>query len=85
MRTILVVGSHPEFAESIRAVLNPEQSRVIHRLDFTEAEPLLSSLLCHRRKNQSQRARRSLSFAIRLATRKPARSRFFWTAKIMAN
>src|SRR5262245_25234078 len=45
MKTILVLGSHPDFAETVRAALNPEQYRVIHRLDFAEAEPLLSGSL----------------------------------------
>jgi len=43
MKTILVVGSHPDFAETIRAALDPEQYRILHRLDYAEAEPLLNS------------------------------------------
>ena len=41
MKTILVLSSHPDFAEAIRASLNPEQYRVVHRLNVEEAEPLL--------------------------------------------
>ena len=42
MKTILVLSSHPDFAEKIRASLNPEQYRVVHRLGVEEAEPLLT-------------------------------------------
>jgi signal transduction histidine kinase/CheY-like chemotaxis protein len=41
MKTILVLSSHPDFAEAIRASLNPEQYRIVHRLNVEEAEPLL--------------------------------------------
>ncbi len=41
MKTILVLSSHPNFADTIRAGLEPEQYRVIHRLNVDEAEPLL--------------------------------------------
>ena len=41
MKTILVLAPHPDFAETIRAGLNPEQCRVVHRLSVDEAEPLL--------------------------------------------
>ena len=41
MKTILVLSSHPDFAETIRASLDPEQYRVVHRLNADEAEPLL--------------------------------------------
>jgi DNA-binding response OmpR family regulator len=41
MKTILVLSNHPDFAETIRASLNPEQYRVVHRLNVEEAEPLL--------------------------------------------
>ena len=41
MKTILVLSNHPDFAETIRAGLNPEQYRVVHRLGVDEAEPLL--------------------------------------------
>ena len=41
MKTILVLSSHPDFAETVRASLNPEQFRVVHRLTVEEAEPLL--------------------------------------------
>ena len=41
MKTILALSNHPAFADSIRAGLNPEQYRVIHRLNVEEAEPLL--------------------------------------------
>jgi signal transduction histidine kinase len=45
MKTILALGPHPEFAESIRAALGPERYRVIHRADAEEAEPLLQASL----------------------------------------
>jgi signal transduction histidine kinase/CheY-like chemotaxis protein len=41
MKTILVLSPHPDFAETIRASLKPEQCRVVHRLSVDEAEPLL--------------------------------------------
>ena len=41
MKTILVLSPHPDFAETIRASLNPEQCQVVHRLNVDEAEPLL--------------------------------------------
>jgi nitrogen-specific signal transduction histidine kinase len=41
MKTILVLSPHPDFAETIRASLNPEQCQVLHRLNVDEAEPLL--------------------------------------------
>jgi signal transduction histidine kinase/ActR/RegA family two-component response regulator len=41
MKTILVLSNHPDFAETIRAGLSPEQYRVVHRLNVDEAEPLL--------------------------------------------
>jgi nitrogen-specific signal transduction histidine kinase/CheY-like chemotaxis protein len=42
MKTILVLSNHPDFAETIRAGLNPEQYRVVHRLSVEEAEPMLT-------------------------------------------
>ena len=42
MKTILVLSAHPDFPETIRAGLNPEQYRVVHRLGVDEAEPLLT-------------------------------------------
>jgi signal transduction histidine kinase/CheY-like chemotaxis protein len=41
MRTLLALSPHPEFAETIRAGLNPEEYRVIHRVGLEDAEPLL--------------------------------------------
>jgi nitrogen-specific signal transduction histidine kinase/CheY-like chemotaxis protein len=41
MKTILVLSNHPDFAEAIRAGLDPAQYRVVHRLTVDEAEPLL--------------------------------------------
>jgi len=41
MKTLLVLAAHPDFAETIRAGLSPEQYRVVHRADVQEAEPLL--------------------------------------------
>jgi signal transduction histidine kinase/ActR/RegA family two-component response regulator len=42
MKTLLVLAAHPDFAETIRAGLNPEQYRVVHRADAQAAEPLLA-------------------------------------------
>src|SRR5208282_104025 len=42
MKTILVLSSHPDFAETVRASLHPEQYRVVHRLNVDEAEPLIT-------------------------------------------
>ena len=41
MKTILVLSPHPDFAESVRTSLNPEQYRIVHRLNVEEAEPLI--------------------------------------------
>ncbi len=41
MKTVLVLAQHPEMAETIRAGLNSEAYRVIHRLNLEDAEPLL--------------------------------------------
>ncbi len=41
MKTLLVLAQNPDFAEAVRAAVNPEAYRVIHRLDLDEAEPLL--------------------------------------------
>ncbi len=41
MNTLLVLAEHPELAEAVRAAANPEQFRVVHRLNANEAEPLL--------------------------------------------
>jgi signal transduction histidine kinase len=41
MKTILVLSSHPDFAEAIRTSLNAEQYRVVHRHTVDEGEPLL--------------------------------------------
>lgn len=41
MKTLLVLAEHPELAEAVRAAANPEQFRVVHRLNSSEAEPLL--------------------------------------------
>ena len=42
MKTLLVLAGHPDFAEAIRAGVNPEQYRVIDRANLDEAEPLLT-------------------------------------------
>src|SRR2546425_11044941 len=42
MKTVLVLAEHPELAEAVRAALNPEQYRVVHRANLEEAEPLLA-------------------------------------------
>ena len=47
MKTILVLASHPELAESLRTALDPERYRIVHRLNSDEAEPLLDHALVH--------------------------------------
>ncbi len=42
MRTILVLAQHPELPEAIRAALNAEEYRLIHRLNLEDAEPFLA-------------------------------------------
>jgi signal transduction histidine kinase/CheY-like chemotaxis protein len=42
MRTLLVLATHPELPDALRAGLDPEQYRVLHRLNLEEAEPLLA-------------------------------------------
>jgi signal transduction histidine kinase len=41
VKTLLVLAEHPDFAEAIRAGVNPEHYRVIARTSLDEAEPLL--------------------------------------------
>src|SRR5579883_200692 len=41
MKTLLVLAEHPDFADAIRAGINSEQYRVVHRSSLEEAEPLL--------------------------------------------
>ena len=41
MKTILVLSPHPNFPEAIRASLNADQYRVVHRVNADEAEPLI--------------------------------------------
>ena len=45
MRTLLVLAQHPDLAESIRAGVDPEHYRVLHRTTLEEAEPLLGHAL----------------------------------------
>jgi signal transduction histidine kinase/CheY-like chemotaxis protein len=45
MKTILVLAAHPEVADAVRAAVDPDQVRVIHRVDAEEAEPLLNPSL----------------------------------------
>ena len=47
MKTVLVLSPHPDFAEVIRAGLNPEEYRVVHRVGVEEAEPLLMHRLAN--------------------------------------
>jgi signal transduction histidine kinase len=42
MKTLLVLAEHPDFAEAIRAAVNPEHYRVLHRANLNDAEPLLA-------------------------------------------
>lgn len=41
MKTILVLAQHPELPDAVRTALDPEEYRVIHRLNVAEAEPFL--------------------------------------------
>ena len=41
MKTLLVLAEHPDLAEAIRAGLDAERYRVLHRSSLEEAEPLL--------------------------------------------
>ncbi len=47
MKTILALTPNPEFADTLRTGLNPEQFRVVHRVSLEEAEPLLAHGLTH--------------------------------------
>lgn len=47
MKTLLVLSSHPELAESIRSGLSPENYRIIHRTGQDEADPMLAHGLAH--------------------------------------
>ena len=42
MKTLLALAAHPDMAEALRAALNPEKYRVIHRISLEEAEPFSS-------------------------------------------
>jgi signal transduction histidine kinase/CheY-like chemotaxis protein len=42
MKTLLVLAPHPELVEALRAGLNPEQYRIVHRVSVEDAEPLLA-------------------------------------------
>lgn len=42
MKTLLVLSPNPDFADSLRTGLNPEQYRVVHRVTLEEAAPLLA-------------------------------------------
>ena len=42
MKTLLVLAPHPELADAMRAGLNPEQYRIVHRVSAEEAEPMLA-------------------------------------------
>jgi signal transduction histidine kinase/DNA-binding NarL/FixJ family response regulator len=42
MKTLLVLAQHPDFAEALRAGLNPEHYRLLHRTNLDETEPLLA-------------------------------------------
>ncbi len=42
MKTVLVLASHPDLPEAIRAALSPDRYRLVHRIDVNDAEPLLS-------------------------------------------
>jgi signal transduction histidine kinase/DNA-binding NarL/FixJ family response regulator len=42
MKTLLVIGQHPDFADTIRSGISAENYRVIHRTTLEECEPLLA-------------------------------------------
>jgi len=42
MKSIVVLAPHPQFSEEVRAVSEPLEFRVIHRITVEEAEPLLT-------------------------------------------
>ena len=42
MKTLLVLAEHPDLAEAVRAAVNAEHYRVLHRFNIEEAEPLLA-------------------------------------------
>lgn len=42
MKSVLVLATHPDFAQAVRAAVNPEQYQVIDRANLDEAEPLLA-------------------------------------------
>jgi signal transduction histidine kinase/ActR/RegA family two-component response regulator len=41
MKTLLVLAPHPELAETLRAGLDPQHYRIVHRAGLDDAEPLL--------------------------------------------
>jgi nitrogen-specific signal transduction histidine kinase len=45
MKTILVLAPHPDTADAVRQAVDPDQVRVVHRIDAEEAEPLLNPAL----------------------------------------
>ena len=42
MKTLLVLGPNPDLPEAVRAALNPEHYRVLHRASLEDAEPFLA-------------------------------------------
>jgi len=42
MKTLLALAAHPDFAQAVRAAVDPEQYRVVERTNLDEAEPLLA-------------------------------------------
>ena len=44
MKTILVLSAHPDFPETVRAGLNPELYRIVHRIGVEEADFLQKAL-----------------------------------------
>ncbi len=41
MKSLVVLAPHPQFAEDVRAVVEPLEFRVVHRLTVEDAEPML--------------------------------------------
>jgi signal transduction histidine kinase/CheY-like chemotaxis protein len=42
MKTLLVLGRHPELAETVRGMLDPDSYHVVHHTDFATATPLFN-------------------------------------------
>src|SRR5258706_5119700 len=45
MKTLLIIAQNPELADTLRAGLNLEQFKIVHRVSIEDAEPLLAHKL----------------------------------------